>query len=317
MNGIRASVAAIHVNYLQIRAFQAVAKDGSVSGAARALGVSQPTLSSQIKALQDRHKVRLFARRGRGIELTVTGAQLFVVTSRLMEAVDEIEDLLRGSGATEIGGRLQVAADGPRHAVALIAAFRQRHPAPEVSLAVTNAPAALRLLLDGHADAALVADPPATSGLRFLPLGFDPLVAVVPRDHPLAALDAVPVSALADETLLVREPGSRTRAIMLGLLEEHGAAPRRWIEIATREAVREAIGHGVGVSLIIRSECGDDRRVAVRPLAVPPPGPGSTEYLLCRSERARQPIIRAFLDVAAAYAASLATARPEGAASPD
>jgi aminoethylphosphonate catabolism LysR family transcriptional regulator len=300
------------LNYQQIRAFHAVARDGSVSGAARGLGVSQPTLSSHIKELQDRHKIRLFARRGRSLELTVTGAQLFAATARMMEVVEEIEDLLRGTGATEIGGRLQVAADGPRHAAALLAGFRARHPAPEVSLTVTNAPAALRLLLDGHVDAALVADPPASSGLHFLPLGFDPLVAVMARGHPLAALDRVPVSALASETALVREPGSRTRAIMLGLLDEHGVSPARTVEIGTREAIREAIGHGLGLSLIIASEVGDDRRVEVRPLDVPPPGPGSTEYLVCRSERRRQPIIRAFMEVAAEYAERRTAAGPAG-----
>ncbi|MCK6444146.1 LysR substrate-binding domain-containing protein [Elstera cyanobacteriorum] len=289
------------LNYHQIRAFHAVAREGTMSRAARTLGVSQPTLSEQIKDLEARYQVRLFSREGRGLVLTSLGYELYGLTTKLSDVTDQIQALLGDRATVDLGGALQVVADGPLHAASLLARFRQRFPQPQVSLGVTNAPAALKQILDGVADVGIVADPKVVPGLHFVPIGEDPLVAVMAVDHPLAALEVVPVSALADTVLLLREPGSTTRAVTLALLDKHQTSPRETIQVATREAIREAAAHGLGVSLIFNSETGQDRRVVKRPLSAPGGITGCTEYVVCQEARRRRPILRAFLELAEEY----------------
>lgn len=291
------------LNYHQIRAFHAVAREGSMSRAARTLGVSQPTLSEQIKGLEAHYQVRLFAREGRALVLTGLGHELYGLTVRLADVTDQIQALLGERSTVDLGGALQVVADGPLHAASLLARFRKQYPQPQISLAVTNAPAALKQITDGVADIGIVADPKVIPGLHFVPIGEDPLVAVMAIDHPFAALDVVPIAALANTTLLLREPGSTTRAVTLGLLDRHQISPRETIQVATREAIREAAAHGLGVSLIFDSETGEDRRLVKRALATVGPVAGCTEYVVCQEARRRRPILRAFLELAEAYGA--------------
>ncbi len=272
-----------------------------MSRAARALGVSQPTLSEQIKDLEARYQVRLFSREGRGLVLTSLGYEVFGLTTKLTDVTDQIQALLGDRATVDLGGALHMVADGPLHAASLLARFRRHYPQPQVSLAVTNAPAALKQVLDGIADIGVVADPKVVPGLHFVPIGEDPLVVVMAVDHPLAGLDPLPITALADVTLLLREPGSTTRAVTLALLDKHQVAPRETVQVATREAIREATAHGLGVSLIFDSETGQDRRVAKRPLALAGGAVGCTEYVVCQEARRRRPILRAFLELAEDY----------------
>jgi DNA-binding transcriptional LysR family regulator len=111
----------------------------------------------------------------------------------------------------------------------------------------------------------------------------------------------VPMAALAEVTLLLREPGSTTRAVTLSLFDRHQLTPRETIQVATREAIREAAAHGLGVSLIFDSETGEDRRLVKRSLSTVGPAAGCTEYVVCQEARRRRPILRAFLELAEEY----------------
>ena len=82
------------MNLAQLRAFHAVAREGSFTTAARALSVTQPTVSSQVKALEDSYGIRLFDRRGRRVVVTELGKTLFAITRRLYALEEEAEDVL-------------------------------------------------------------------------------------------------------------------------------------------------------------------------------------------------------------------------------
>ncbi len=85
------------MNHSQLRAFHAVAREGSFTRAARAESLSQPNLSGQVKALEAAYGVRLFERRGRGVELTELGRQLYALTDRVFALEGEAQALLAGS----------------------------------------------------------------------------------------------------------------------------------------------------------------------------------------------------------------------------
>ena len=89
--------------YTYLRSFHAVARHGGFSSAARALNISQPTLSTQVKALEARYDVELFSRIGRNVHLTQAGRELFGTTIRLTENEAEAEDLLKSFQGYNLG----------------------------------------------------------------------------------------------------------------------------------------------------------------------------------------------------------------------
>ena len=125
-----------------LRSFHAVALYGGFSAAARALNISQPTLSTQVKALEVQYDVELFSRIGRKVRLTPAGAELYRTTMRLTQSESEAEDLLNSFKGLH-SGSLRIAAVGPFHATDMIVAFKSHHPKIDISVQFGNSPAAL------------------------------------------------------------------------------------------------------------------------------------------------------------------------------
>ena len=110
------------MNHAQLKAFHAVARNGGFSSAARALGVTQPTLTVQVRALEDGYRVALFHRRGRRVTLTRAGEELYTIAQRYFSVEREAEEFLRAEGSLS-RGRIAIAADGPFHVMPLIGAI--------------------------------------------------------------------------------------------------------------------------------------------------------------------------------------------------
>ncbi len=137
------------MNHAQLRAFHAVAEAGGFTRAAERIHVTQPTLSGQVAALEARYGVKLFERRGRGIELTDLGHGLREVTRRLFGQEAEAEQLLTAAqGLT--AGLLRVGADAPYQVIPLLARFNRRHPGIRLSMSFGNSERVLQELLRLH-----------------------------------------------------------------------------------------------------------------------------------------------------------------------
>lgn len=288
------------MNFAQLRAFHAVATEGGFTKAARLLNVTQPTCSQEVKALEETHGVTLFDRGNRQVTLTEVGTALFAVTRRLFAAEQEAMEFLAGVRQLD-GGTLAVGADGPFHAVPLIARFTRTHPGPTVTLAVGNSQAMLERLLETRIDVAVLADVPGDQRLYVLPLRRDPVRLLVPRGHALARRRGVSLTDLAAERLILREPGSMTRRLVERTLAAHDIVPAAVMEIQSREAVVEAVAAGLGVGFTSAAEFTGDPRLVLLPLA------GVTvemdEFVVCLRERRRLAVVRAFLDLAREMAA--------------
>ena len=121
----------------QARTFYAVAKAGSFTGAAKALHVSQPTVTTQIRDLEALYQVELFHRHARGVTLTHTGEALLAIIRRIhINQQDAIEFLRATQGLRT--GHLRIGAYAPYPAIKILAAFNRRHPELEVSLHFAN-----------------------------------------------------------------------------------------------------------------------------------------------------------------------------------
>jgi aminoethylphosphonate catabolism LysR family transcriptional regulator len=280
---------------IQLRAFHAVAAERSFTKAARLIGVSQSTLSIEVKALEERYGVMLFRRSGRTIELTPLATRLLVVTNRVFGAQQEATELLQGSSGLA-SGSLNIGADGPFHAMPLIADFVGRNPGARVRLSVGNARRILADLVDVRLDVAVLARVPGDSQLHAVPLWRDSILVLLPRDHPLAAYAAVPAPLIATERLVMRETGSMTRETVERAFAAIDLPLVPAVEVESREATREAIAAGLGIGFMSAGEMTPDPRLVGRPIA--DCRVETDEYVVCLKDRRRLAIVRAFLDVA-------------------
>jgi DNA-binding transcriptional LysR family regulator len=242
---------------VQIQAFEvfrAVARHGSITGAAQSLGYTQSAVSRQIAALEAETGGQLFDRLPRGVALTEEGRCLLAhadaVLDRLAAARHDL-DALRGLN----GGRLRIGAF-PTAVAALVpralAAFREAHPRVALSLVEGRTPALLEQLLAGDADVAVVSAPPdqPLDATRFdlHHLLDERLLVAVPRSHPLARRRSVRFAELTTDSFIV---GSATveETLLRASLPPH-FQPRVDIVAADWTGKLGCVAAGLGVALI-------------------------------------------------------------------
>lgn len=277
-----------------LKAFHAVALAGSFTRAAAAIGLSQPTLSSQVALLEATHSVSLFDRKRRGVTLTPTGKRLLDVTSRIFAAEEEALDLLRGARSIQTG-HLRIAADNASHVMPVLARLRAANPGITFSMSIDNSTNILQRLLDYEADLGVMARLTTDPRIFSLQLKRDRLILFVPFDHPLAARGSVAIAELQGVDIVIREPGSVTREVFEASLTRGGIRPGRLIEVQSREAVRETVAAGFGIGVIFESELGSDP--AFLPVVVRDADLGVAEYVACLENRRRIANIKGFLDI--------------------
>lgn len=301
------------INHQHLRAFYAVATEGSFSRAARRLNISQPTLSQQIKALESRYGRMVFEGRRPPLGLTPVGRELLALAQRLFAISGEIEALLGEAPASE-PLTIRLAADSPIYAARLAQALMDTDPQLSVEVHIDNSQATLGQLLEARADVAIVSDPKIDPRFAYKPLFIDYLKLVMPAGHPLAGLESFPLTALANECLLMREPTSKTRGAAQSLLRAHDVQPARQVELHSREAIREAVALGLGVSLFFSSECPPDARLVALAPDCQPDTALLTGYIVCCVERRRSAFMRSVLAAAATLEAlspiPLSTSQP-------
>lgn len=240
----------------QLRSLLEVATTGSVRAAAERLFVTQPAVSSQIAALQKELGVRLVTRDGRGLRLTTAGDVLAGYARRVIGLLEEAAVATTGAAEPE-RGRVRLAAvttAGEQLLPRLIAGFRERHPAAEISLEVANRPRVFSLLEHHEADLVIAGRPPDPSPLRSLAERPNALVLVAPPG-------LLPRSPRPEElsrvTWLLREPGSGTRATTEEYLAATGLHPPT-LTLGSNGAIREALVVGLGVTLLSLDAIGDE-----------------------------------------------------------
>lgn len=303
------------MNFTQIRALYMVVSEGSLAAAAQAIGVSQPTLSQHLQALEATSETRLFEKRGRRLALTEAGQRLFQAAEKVMAASQQVDDLMTRRGAlTE--GKITLISDTPALAVEVLARFRARHPEIELNLRIASVRQVLGEVREGSADAGIATDTPVGSDLVLRPLWRERLWVSLPLDHPLSAKSTLDRSDLQTETLLLREPGSRTRARVLNIVHGGETPALRAIEIGDRTAIREGVARGLGLSVQSQSECAPDPRLAHRPFQDPSARSDFVENLVLRRNYRRAPELAAFVDLALEEAAGIDAALDAPGAAP-
>jgi aminoethylphosphonate catabolism LysR family transcriptional regulator len=283
------------MNFTQLRAFHAVASAGGFTRGAARLRLSQPAVTVQVRALEQAYGVELFHRRGQRTELTEFGREVFRQAQQLFARLDDLEQLLVAAGSLRTG-RLALGADGPFAVMDLLAAFLQRYPGVRVTMRLGNATRTLADLREGHTDVAVLNLIEPGEDLVSRPLLRDRLLALVSAGHSWGARRAVALEELRGAPLILREPGSATRALLADALAAAGLEPRLALELGSREAVREAVLAGLGVGIVFARELVADPRL--RALAISDADLSATVSLVCLAERRELRAVAAFFDVA-------------------
>ncbi|TNC04915.1 LysR family transcriptional regulator [Methylobacterium terricola] len=234
--------------------FRAVAENGGIAQAARALNISQPAVAQAIEKLEEVTGLRLFDRRhARGTTLTRHGRAF------LQHAADlerQAEQVAREAAAlaSQVAGEIRLgcfATLAPFFAASLVRSHLDRHPGVRMVTRELSLTALAEEVRVGSLDIALTYDLGADlAGLSVLPLAALRPRVVIAADHPLAGKRLVSLRELAEEPYVMFDgPGSR--GYFEDLLREHGIAPPIAYASTSLEAVRSAVGNGFGFTLLV------------------------------------------------------------------
>ncbi|MBQ9045317.1 MAG: LysR family transcriptional regulator [Oscillospiraceae bacterium] len=251
---------------LKYRAFLKTVELGSFTRAAEALHYSQSGVSRMIAELEHEWRVTLLTRGRGGVALTAEGTRLLPRIRALCAADAALAadvDALHGleSGLIRVAAFSSVAA---QWLPGVIRAFREDYPGIDYELLTGVNSEIEQWLLSGRADCGFLCQP-VTPALQTRVLGADPLLAVLPEGHPLAALPRVPLAALAAEPFMLLDDGGPE--LVSRLFAEAGLAPRVQFTSSDDFAIMSMVENGLGVSilpeLILRRV---PYRVALRPV---------------------------------------------------
>ena len=283
------------MRYTQLRSFHAVARMGSFTRAAKELGVSQPTVTEQVRELEAIYGLELFNRQRRQINLTAVGRSLLEITQRLFGVADEAEGFLNAAGDSR-AGHLKVSAVLPFYVIKILTAFRKLYPGVKLSVSVGNSSATLRNLLEYESDVGVLSDHEPDYRLFTRTYDRQAIVLIVNRDHPWSSRPGISMDELNGEPMVLREVGSNTRRAFEAAAVEANVAPEVVLEINSGEAVREAVAEGHGVGVYGSQAFAQDPRL--RALKFLDADISVNRYLACLRERKEERLIKAYFDVA-------------------
>lgn len=280
------------MNMTHLRAFHNVANYGSYSGAARAVGLSQPTLSAQIKALESTYGTTLIHRTGRGMELSPTGGKLFALTTEIFGQVDNADALL-SSATRQPSGKLRIAADAAIHAVGLMRKLKENYPAITITLKTGNSAQIRAAVLAGTADVGITADSTPEAKLLSRELSRYDLAALVRADSPWAHAKEISIERLNGQQLVMRERGSVTRAVFETALNTANIQPASVVEVEGREGVHAAVLAGLGIGAVGEAEFSHDPQLRI--LDFSETLPELSEHLIFRKDKSTDALVAAVL----------------------
>ncbi len=237
-----------------LRYFVAVAEELHFGRAAARLSIVQPSLSQQIRQLEDELGFPLLRRTRRSVELTDAGKAFLTAAQHVLAEVQEAKRIAQRAYRGEVG-RLVVGyiSSSTYDLLPLILrAYRERFPHIEVALRELTTQEQVRALEEERIHVGLLRLPISTAMIRVDVVGREPIVCVLPEEHPLAAHERIPVSMLADEPFVLQPPqrGSGYYVQLMRLCLASGFSPNVIQEVSEMHTIVSLVAAGMGVSLV-------------------------------------------------------------------
>lgn len=236
----------------QLKIFRAVVETGGFTRAGQRLGLSQPAVSQQIRALERLVGVELLLRTGGSVRPTPAGEIFLECARHVLDKLDEVTRFL-GDHGDGTAGILRLGAPEPACTYLLpplLLAARDHMAATEIRVTSGQPEESLRALHDGSLDILLQPLPLAAPQLRISEVARDELVAVVLPSHPWAARRRVAAADFENEPLVLYDRRSPITERTLRFLLDEGVFPRVTVEIAHLEAVKQMVLAGLGIAVL-------------------------------------------------------------------
>ncbi|OJH51654.1 hypothetical protein ATN81_27875 [Agrobacterium pusense] len=282
------------LSYPQLRAFNAVAKEGSFSAAARRLGLSQPAVTAQVKAMEQSYGVLLFERTGDGARMTALAKALFQETRELNIIVESAADILSASSALKTG-ELNVMCGAPNPAMALLSEFRRRYPGVRIKAGFGNWHQVTTALYEQRCDAIILTGVPQDEALNRVAYMEQRAIALVPARHALAARGKpISLHELADQPLIFRTEHSLTQTAVNRALKTAGLDLEPALRLGEREAVYEAVLQGLGIGFMFELAVTRDDPAVLR-LPIVEIEETFVEHVACLTRNMRRREVRALM----------------------
>jgi DNA-binding transcriptional LysR family regulator len=259
------------LNLNQIRAFYHVSKNLSFTAAAKALFITQPAVTAQIKAFEEYCELELFKKRGRSICLTDEGNALYQKVQPIFEQEKDIENLIADLRGLKCGIlRLGTSKTYARYIMPfLMREFHTRYRHIEIHLDEGSSTAMIKSLPELKNEIAIAAKVVDEPGVEFIPFSEEELILLLPSGHPLLHKKSVTFEEICKEPVILKETGSKTRRVVNELFARHGCTPNILMETANADFIKEFVERGEGISFLVRGAVDADlkqKRLATRPI---------------------------------------------------
>jgi DNA-binding transcriptional LysR family regulator len=247
----------------QLAAFCAVVERRSFSQAAERLGVTQPAVSLQVRALEKRLGTQLLDRSGRRVEPTEAGRRLYRGAQRLLALEEQIVGDVASGAEGALGGELSLGAStGPAAIVVpqLLCEFQARNRGVRVALEVHDTQTVVDLVAERELELGIVGAARRHRGVRFEPFFRDEVILACPPGHPFAGR-TVTLEQLRAEPLIVMQEGAGVRQVVEDELRRLGSRLRDLdvpLVLGLQESVRSAVLGGYGATFISRTAVEND-----------------------------------------------------------
>lgn len=282
---------------LRLRLLVEVERRGSISAAAEACGVGQPSATKHLKTLEGAVGEPLLRREGRGSTLTEAGSVVADHASQMLGSLAAMEDELRALRGGQTGVLILAASTTPGTYVlpSVLKCFAERHPGVEVTMSIGSSAEVMRQVATREVQLGIAGEIQAVPAVAVEPFLDDELVGIVAPGTFQG--EKVEAQQLAGHTLLVREIGSSTRATADRHLAAAGVRPAKTWELDSNEAIKRAVAAGLGVGfvsrLVVEDELAQGRLSSFRIAGLP--DPSRPIHLLRAHDRHLTPSERAFI----------------------
>ena len=285
------------MNYTQIRSFNAVTKHRSFTKAAKILSVSQSAISEQVKSVESRFKIKLFIRNGSGILLTDYGKKLYDITKDIDDIHEQALNLLKSSNRLT-SGTLNIGTVAPIHLMSILSKFSKKFPKINCNIVFGNSVQIKEKLLRKEIDIGILADINDQSQLYSKPLVRDKLLLFASIKNTISKTKSISFKDIVNETFIVREKGSQTRALVERELL-HLGIKKKLYTIGSREGIFEAVKNNMGVGFVYSTEKINLPKVNFVKLTNT--NFYATEYVCCLTKRYDFNAIKAFFDIVPSF----------------
>ena len=243
----------MNITFRQLRLFLALAESGSVSGAARATHVSQPTASMQLREVTNAIGLPLYEVIARRVHLTDAGNELARTAREIATAWDSFEQKMDGTKGLKRGKlKVAVVSTAKYFVPRLLGSFCAMYPEIDIALEVLNRDGVLQRLRDNLDDMCIMSMPPTDIALAdevFMP---NPLVVIAANEHTMARRRQIDLAELGSERFILRELGSGTRMATDAFFKRQKFKPQLRLELGSNEAIKEAVAGNLGIAVVSR-----------------------------------------------------------------